>query len=139
MHLFGGSSGALVHQTEEVPESSTFGTLGYHAESDLVADQDHGFGSRARMPHETLELVQNPALVFIEHPRRDPKGEGVEENNGPPVCGFEDRIQAPASELQEPPIVMAPLAVGFDASREIRVVGTSNGGSDIEDVPTAQR
>jgi hypothetical protein len=34
---------------------------------------------------------------------------------------------------------MSILAMGFDAPREIRIVGTSNGGSDIEDVPATQR
>ncbi len=34
---------------------------------------------------------------------------------------------------------MAPLAMGLDAPREIRVVGTSYDGSDIEDIPAAQR
>ena len=137
MYLFGGSGRALVHQSEKVPEPPTFGALRYHAESDLIANQDHGFGSHARASHETLELFQDPALIFIEYPRRDPKGEGVEENDGPSVCGFENRIQASASDLQEPPVAMAPLAVGLEAPREIRVVGGRDGGRDVEDVPAA--
>jgi hypothetical protein len=131
MYLFGGSGGALVHQTEQVPESSTFATLWYHAESDLIADQDQRFASRARALCESLELLQNPALVFIEHPRRDPEGEGVEENNVPSFCGFKDGIQATVSELQEPPIAMAPLTVILDTLREIRVVGMREGSRDV--------
>jgi hypothetical protein len=137
MHLFGDSSGALIHRTEEVPEPAAFAALRYHAESDFVADQDYGFGSCAREPHESLELLQNLALVFTEHPRRDPEGEGVKENNGPSFCSLEYGVQASAFDLQEPPIEMAPLPMILDTPCEIRVVGMSDGGRDVENVPAA--
>jgi hypothetical protein len=92
MYFLGGSGGSLVYQTEEVPELSTFATLGYYAESDLVANHDYGFGSGTRTIQESLELLQNLTLASAEHPRRDPQGEGVEENNRPSVCGFKDVI-----------------------------------------------
>ena len=72
MYLLGGSGGSLVYQTEKVPELSTFATLGYYAESDLVANHDYGFGSGARTFQESLELLQNLTLASTEHPRRDP-------------------------------------------------------------------
>lgn len=34
--------------------------------------------------------------------------------------------------------MMAPLAMGFDAPRKLRVVGAREGGRDVEDIPAAE-
>ena len=74
MHLFGGSRGALVDETNHVPEPSCFSTLRYHPRSYLVAHQNHRLAKIARTFHEPLELLQRPTLFAPEHSGRNPQG-----------------------------------------------------------------
>ena len=133
VYLFG-YGGALVDKTKEIPEPPARRALRDTPEPDLVADQDHGLAKRACASDEPLKLLHRPALFSATHPGRYPQGKGVEQHRVPSVCCFEDRVQASARELQQTPTRVTPLAVGFDASQEIRIIRTCESSRDVEHV-----